>query len=81
MISTRLYKKLLNSCMPHTEDMWDRLLNGNEKCIGVLTAEINFLHKQIKTVEPFLIPHIRDLIKEKISSRSNLKALSSKWFN
>lgn len=81
MISTRLYKKLLNSCMPHTEDVWDRLLNGNEKCIGVLTAEINFLHKQIKTVEPFLIPHIRDLIKEKISSRSNLKALSSKWFN
>ena len=81
MISTRLYKKLLNSCMPHTEDMWDRLLNGNEKCIGVLTAEINFLHKQIKTVEPFLIPHIRDLIKEKISSRSNLKASSSKWFN
>jgi len=67
--------------MPHTEDMWDRLLNGNEKCIGVLTAEINFLHKQIKTVEPFLIPHIRDLIKEKISSRSNLKASSSKWFN
>lgn len=81
MISTRLYKKLLNSYMPHTEDVWDRLLNGNEKCIGVLTAEINFLHKQIKTVEPFLIPHIRDLIKEKISSRSNLKALSSKWFN
>lgn len=81
MISTRLYKKLLNSCMPHTEDMWDRLFNNNEKCIGVLTAEINFLHKQIKTVEPFLIPHIRDLIKEKISSRSNLKVLSSKWFN
>jgi len=59
--------------MPHTEDVWDRLFNNNEKCIGVLTAEINFLHKQIKTVEPFLIPYIRDLITEKISLRSNLK--------
>ena len=77
MTSTRLYKKLLNSCMPHTEDVWDRLLNGNEKCIGVVTAEINFLHRQIKVVEPFLIPHIRDLITEKISLRSKLKSFKS----
>ncbi len=77
MISTRLYKKLLNSCMPHTEDVWDRLFNNNEKCIGVLTAEINFLHRQIKVVEPFIIPNIRELIQEKISLRSKLKSFKS----
>lgn len=76
MTSTRLYKKLLNSCMPHNPDVWDRLFNNNEKCIGVLTAEINFLHKQIKVVESFIIPHIRELIKEKNSLRSKLKSLA-----
>ena len=78
MITTRLYKKLLNTSMPHNPDVWDRLFNGKEHSIGVITAEINFLHKQKKFVEPFLIPHIRDLIKEKISLRSQLQL---KWFN
>jgi hypothetical protein len=63
--------------MPHTEDVWDRLFNNNEKCIGVLTAEINFLHRQIKVVEPFIIPNIRELIQEKISLRSKLKSFKS----
>jgi hypothetical protein len=77
MTSTRLYKKLLNSSMPHNPDVWDRLFNNNEKCIGVLTAEINFLHKQIKSVDSFLISHIRDLIKEKISLRSKLQSFKA----
>jgi hypothetical protein len=77
MAGTRMYKKLLNSCMPHTEDVWDRLFNGNERSIGVLTAEINFLHKQIKVAEPFIIPNIRELIKEKISLRSKLQSFKS----
>lgn len=77
MTSTRLYKKLLNSCMPHNPDVWDRLFNNNEKCIGVLTAEINFLHKQVKVVEPFLIPYIEELIREKISLRSQLQSFKA----
>ena len=70
-----LYKKLLNSRMPHKEKMWDRLFNSNETSVGVLTAEISFLNKQLKVVEPFLIPHIEELIKEKISLRSKLKVI------
>lgn len=67
--STRQYKELLNSGVPieYEDKFMDRLFFNKEIRIGVLSAELFYLKKQVKR-----LPFLNELIQEKESFRSIL---------
>jgi hypothetical protein len=46
---------------------------GHEKRIGVLRAEIFLLRNELKNVESFIVPHLKEILCEKEELHSILK--------
>ena len=71
-----LYRKLLNSSR-YIKDLpdyaLDHLMFGHEKRIGVLRAEIFLLRNELKNVESFIVPHLKEILCEKEELHSILK--------
>jgi len=68
------YKKFLNTEFPEKLQcfLWDKIINGTPIQRGIISAEIYFLKKNLSKVETYLVPILKDLIKEKTLFRKNL---------